>query len=73
MSERDPSERFKHLASSRVTNLVKGFRSLAKLSNTKNYSYTDAEVSKIISTLKAELKLVEAAFANGKPPSDFKL
>lgn len=73
MSERDPSERFKHLASSRVTSLVKGLRSLAKLSNTKNYSYTDAEVSKIISTLKAELKLVESAFADKKPPSEFKL
>ena len=70
---RNPEAKFRELAANRVNNVVKGMRSLAKLSNTKNYSYTDAEVNKILSTLKAEIRVLEAAFASKKPQTDFRL
>ena len=70
---RDPKEKFRELAAKRVNNVVRGMRSLAKLSNTKNYAYSETEVAKIMATLKAEVKVLEASFASKKPQSDFKL
>lgn len=73
MSKRDPSERFVSLASARVNKVVSGMRSLAKLANRKNYSYSDEQARKISATLRAELKVLEAAFTSNKDRESFKL
>lgn len=73
MDKNPKNENFRRLAASRVNKISLAMRSLAKLSNKKNYEYSKAEVAKIVSTLKSELKAVESSFAANSPRKEFKL
>ena len=67
------TEKFKELAEKRVNNAVKNIQLIGNLSNTNNYSYTDAEVSKIFKTLKEEIQTAEARFKINGKKNKFKL
>jgi ABC-type Fe3+-hydroxamate transport system substrate-binding protein len=67
-------EKFKLLAEKRVNNAIKQLELVGNLSNKNAYSYDDAEVKKIINTLKAEVKRVENRFEDAvKGLRNFKL
>ena len=60
--EENKHEKFKRIASLRTKNALKSLRSLAKLSNTRNYQYTKSEVNKIFSVINNELRVTKAMF-----------
>jgi|TARA_B100001964_G_scaffold204518_1_gene234287 light-regulated signal transduction histidine kinase (bacteriophytochrome) len=60
--EENRHEKFKRIASHRTKNALKSLRSLAKLSNTRNYQYTKSEVNKIFSVINNELRVTKAMF-----------
>lgn len=58
------AKKFKELASKRGLAAVGRIRLLRNLANRNQYSYTEAEVKKLINVLRAEVDAVEAAFAS---------
>lgn len=63
-------DRFERVASKRVDRVIKDIQLLANCSNTNNYEYTSSDVEKMLKAIKAELKLLEAAFSTGVRDSD---
>jgi len=57
-------ERFVSLAEKRVRKAIKDLRLIGNLSNKSNYSYTEADVKKILTALQRELKDLKARFEN---------
>lgn len=57
-------ERFKRVASRRVQEILNKMRLLKNCANKGNYSYTDEQVNKIISTIDIEWKKVKSEFNN---------
>lgn len=72
---RDRRERFVALAEARTDKALNAIRLLGNLSNKSNYEYTDGDVGQIVKALKAEVKALEARFANSGAGSEtsFKL
>ena len=62
---RPKREKFVQLAEKRVTRAIKDLRLIGNLASRNNYSYTDADIVKICSTLEGELKLLKSRFASG--------
>lgn len=60
-------ERFKKVAGRRVQEILNKLRLLKNCANKGNYSYTEEQVNKIISTIDAEWKKVKSEFNNSKP------
>lgn len=60
-------ERFKRVASRRVQEILNKMRLLKNCANKGNYSYTEEQVNKIISTIDGEWKKVKSEFNNSKP------
>jgi len=56
--------KFVELAEKRVVRAIKDIRLIGNLSNKSNYSYTDEDVRKIISTLDKEIKNLRHRFAS---------
>jgi rubrerythrin len=67
----DKNEKFKRLASARVTKAIKTIRLIGNLSNRNNYEYTDEQVDKIISALNRELKDLKARFSPHDEDDEF--
>jgi len=61
-NEENKNDKFKRIANKRTNNVLKSLRSLAKLSNTRNYEYSRIEVRKIFSAINDELKVSRALF-----------
>lgn len=61
----DKASRFIRLANPRVCNVIQGLQSLAKLS-ASGYEYTEAQSTKIIEAIRAELDNVEASLCKVK-------
>lgn len=59
-------ERFKRVASKRVSKILYYLGLLGNCSNRSVYAYTDEEVKKIFSAIENELKRVKALFKKGK-------
>lgn len=55
-------ERFINVAGRRVERVLEGLDSLTKCSNTKNYSYTDEDVAKMLKIIKERVKILEMAY-----------
>ena len=55
-------DKFVELAQKRVSRVVKDIRLIGNLSNRTNYSYTDDDVKKIVSTLKSEISRLQKRF-----------
>lgn len=71
----DKREKFVRLAENRVLKTIKDIRLIGNLSNKNNYTYTDKDVSKIISALEQEIKSMKAKFSSGEEKDEptFKL
>lgn len=63
-------ERFKRVASRRVKEILNKMRLLKNCANKGNYSYTEEQVDKIISTVDTEWKKVRSEFNNSKPKKE---
>lgn len=68
-------EKFVELAEKRVTRAIKDIKLVGNLSNKNNYSYTEADVQKIVSALEQEVKGLKLKFNSddGKTNLSFKL
>lgn len=58
----DKRQRFERVAGNRVQSIIDKIDSLAKCSNKNNYSYTEQDVKKMFSSLKAKLKYAEQKY-----------
>lgn len=63
---RDRRERFVALAEARTDKALNAIRLLGNLSNRSNYEYTDHDVIQIVKAIKAEVKALEAKFADAQ-------
>lgn len=66
-------ERFKRIASRRVQEILNKLRLLKNCANKSNYSYTDEQSRKIISTIDDEWKKVKLEFGKSKSKKEFSL
>ena len=75
MTNPEKRERFKALAEKRVVKAIKALRLIGNLANRGNYSFTDEDVEKILTSLEAELTSLRKKFQDpGQPESiDFRL
>lgn len=65
-----PAQRFKRIAERRVNRAIKDLRAIANLANRSNYSYTDAQVKKIMRALRKEIGMLQSRFSEGSPSSN---
>ena len=56
-------ERFLEVAPARVTRVIKAIESLQKCSS-RNYEYTDHQVSKMMRAIKESIRICEISFRN---------
>lgn len=73
---RDKRSRFVELAEARVTRATQTLRLIGNLSNLNNYTYSEVDAQKIVSTLDSELKLLRAKFQTAlrkREKDEFKL
>jgi hypothetical protein len=75
MSTEARREKFVELAEKRVSRAIKDIRLIGNLSNKGNYSYTEADVRKIMRALGDEIKGLKARFetGGGESTAPFKL
>jgi len=66
-------ERFKKVASRRVQEILNKLRLLRNCANKSNYSYSDEQVRKVISTIEDEWKKVKLEFSKHKSKKEFSL
>ena len=64
--DRSPEGRFKYLAEKRVGKALLAIRSVANLSDKKNYDYTEAQVNQILAAMTDALKGLEADFSRNQ-------
>ena len=55
-------DKFVELAEKRVQKTIKSIRLIGNLSNKTNYSYEDADLKKIFTTLRREMEMVKKKF-----------
>ena len=68
-----PQEKFKRLAVSRTNGVIKNIRSLAKLSNSRRYTYTRNDIDKIFRAIHNDLKISRAMFDKNLNSKKFEL
>lgn len=66
-------ERFKRLATSRTTDVLKRLQVLSNCANRSAYDYTEEEISKIYSTIEKAVRDSKAKFYYPKEKINFKL
>ena len=66
-------DKFVRLAEKRMENVLKGISLLGNLSNCSNYEYTEADVNKIIKTLKTAVSDLERTYNTSQKNTKFKL
>ena len=66
ITPKSKEQRFQEVASKRVNNVLSSLRSLQKCSNKNNYTYSPAQVKKMLSALQAELDNTKRAFDEDK-------
>lgn len=62
---KDKAGDFGRLAATRTQKAVKAIRTLQNVTNKASYSYTPAQVQKILGALLKEVEALKAAFDNG--------
>lgn len=60
--QEDKQAKFRRLAKQRGERILKDLRLLGNLSNTNNYSYTDADIKKLFAALEEELRFSRSRF-----------
>lgn len=63
-AKKTPRERFESTGVNRVNNVIKSLEILENVSDRNTYSYTDAEVAKIMGTIDTALSVVKKRFAD---------
>ena len=63
-------QKFIELANKRVNKDIKELQLIANLSNTRNYSYSDEQASKITKALQKEVDKVKVSFKGGDKDSN---
>lgn len=66
-------ERFKRLASSRTTEVLKRLQVLGNCANRSAYNYSEDEINKIFSTIERAVRDAKAKFYYPKEKINFKL
>ena len=66
-------DRFKRLAISRTNGVLRNLRSLAKLSNLRQYEYTKDDIDKIFRAIQSDLKISKAQFDKNLNNQKFEL
>lgn len=66
-------DKFVRLAEKRMENVLKGISLLGNLANASNYDYTEADVNKIIKTLKTAVSDLERTYSGAHQNTKFKL
>ena len=59
-------QRFDKIASKRVQKILDDINVLSNCSNKNNYEYSDADVKKMMSAIRGQLKQLEMAFSDQK-------
>ena len=67
------SAKFKRIASIRTNNVLKALRTLAKLSNARNYEFNRNEIHKIFAAINNDVRIAKAMFDKNLKDSQFKL
>ena len=62
--DRSPAGRFIYLAEKRVGKAITAIESVEKLSNRKNYTYTQEQSNQIIAALENSLRQLQLSFEN---------
>ncbi len=65
-------ERFRRLASKRTNEILQRIRIMGNCSNRSSYDYSEAEITKIFSTIEKEMRTTRARFTYGRQ-KEFKL
>ena len=63
-------DKFVELAEKRVQKTIKSIRLIGNLSNKTNYSYEDADLKKIFTTLRREMESVKKKFETSSSETD---
>jgi nitric oxide reductase activation protein len=63
-------DKFVELAEKRVQKTIKSIRLIGNLSNKTNYSYEDADLKKIFTTLRREMEMVKKKFETSSSDTD---
>ena len=72
--KKERHDAFKRLAEKRVTKALRAIESVSKLSDPKNYTYTDEDIKKICSVLDNEIQKLKQSFSTeNKEELGFKL
>lgn len=58
------SDKFKRIASARTLRILNDLRLLGNCANISTYSYSEADINKIFSTIEKDLRRVKALFAD---------
>ena len=64
MAFKSPKERFIEIAPKRVNSVLKSIEILSKCSS-KNYSYNDEQVKKMLTAIRKEMNRAEILFSSG--------
>lgn len=67
------SAKFKRIANNRTNNVLKALRSLAKLSNSRNYDFDKADVNKIFMAINNDVRIARAMFDKNLKDNEFTL
>jgi len=59
------ADKFKRVAEGRVTTALGALKNLENLSNATTYEYSDDQVDRIVTALKAQIEVIEKCFAEG--------
>jgi len=65
--------KFKRIANIRTNKAIKALRSLAKLSNSRNYDFTKADIHKIYMAINNEVRIGRAMFDKNMKDNQFSL
>ena len=66
-------DKFVRLAEKRMENILKGISLLGNLANSSNYDYTEADLNKIVKTLKTAVSDLERTYSGTHTNTKFKL
>jgi len=71
----DDRQKFVRLANARVNKAIRAIRIIGNLSNSSNYSYTEADVNRIFRALSHEIRSCRQRFSSDKmgEEGDFKI
>ena len=71
--EENKHEKFKRIANIRTNNVLRALRSLAKLSNSRNYDFNKADINKIFMAINNDVRIARAMFDKNLKDNQFTL